>query len=427
MQALSDPNQVVVLQTAPSARVTISEMFGGAPGACSQGQLVGAAKASGFDYVFDTLVGADLTIMEEAHELLQRIEIDLHGTVEEKNKMPLPMFTSCCPGWINLVEQSYPQLIPHLSTCRSPMGMLSRLIREVWWPKQEQARQRATGEVDQSNLYVVAVMPCTAKKDEIARPQLQMPDGTPETNAVLTVREFARLLELKGAAKRKDPESFANIVRAEYDNPFGDSTGAAAIFGVTGGVAEAALRTAADVFTGQSLSNVTYETVRGLSGIKEAAISLTRSAENDSIDLNLAVCNQMANVKQFLAQMEDGNREGYQFVEVMTCPGGCVGGGGLPQSRDPEIISKRVAGMYSIDERKVKRKSHESEDVKRLYENVLGSPLSDISHKFLHTNYTPRRRKVRKDIARFPDNIVSTLYSILTSSFAYLYSTASAA
>jgi NADH-quinone oxidoreductase subunit G len=224
-------------------------------------------------------------------------------------------------------------------------------------------------------------MPCTAKKDEMSRSQYQRADGASETSAVLTVREFARLLELRGVAKRNDLTSFQGIESAEFDDPYGEGTGAAAIFGVTGGVAEAALRTAADVLSGQSLDSITYSAVRGLSGVKKTSLQLHREDNDEPLNLNVAVCNQMANVKKFLASIEEGNEMNYHFCEIMTCPGGCIGGGGLPQSRDPDILAKRVNGLYSIDERKVKRKSHENEDVKKLYEKVLGSPLSDISHK----------------------------------------------
>lgn len=232
--------------------------------------------------------------MEEANELLLRINIAENGTEEEKKKKPLPMFTSCCPGWINLVEQSYPHLMPHLSSCRSPMGMLSSVIRHHWWPKQVnilgQHGKKTVGEVDQSKLFVVAVMPCTAKKDEMAREQFRMLNGKPETDAVLTVREFGRLIELRGVAKRNDFNSFMRIPELVYDNPFGESTGAAVIFGATGGVMEAALRTAADVLSGKSLKEVNYKSVRGLFGIKETTVQL---GANDEISLNVAVCHQM--------------------------------------------------------------------------------------------------------------------------------------
>jgi NADH-quinone oxidoreductase subunit G len=223
MRALLDPEKVVVLQTAPSVRVTVAEMFGGKPGDCSEGKLVGAAKACGFQFCFDTNLAADLTIMEEANELIQRIVIAQTGTEEEKAKSPLPMFTSCCPGWINLVEQSYPELIPHLSTCRSPMGMLSSVIRHHWWPRQISILAQhgkkvpeAVSKVDQSKLVVVAVMPCTAKKDEILRNQFRMKNGMQETDAVLTVREFGRLVELRGVARRDDYQSFQRIPELVY-------------------------------------------------------------------------------------------------------------------------------------------------------------------------------------------------------------------
>ena len=225
MRALLDPSKIVVLQTAPSVRVGIAEMFGGKPGDATEGQLVGAAKACGFRFVFDTNLAADLTIMEEANELLQRIEIAKNGTPEQQKKKPLPMFTSCCPGWINLVEQSYPHLIPHLSSCRSPMSMLSSVIRHHWWPRQtsvlsQHGKRKVAndGQVDQSKLVVVAVMPCTAKKDEIAREQFRMrgKDGMAETDAVLTVREFGRLMELRGVAQRNDYSSFESIPELVY-------------------------------------------------------------------------------------------------------------------------------------------------------------------------------------------------------------------
>jgi len=407
MQALTNPEMTVVVQMAPSTRVTLSEMFGGIPGECSEGRLVGAARASGFHYVFDTLLGADLTIMEEAHELLQRLHVAQHGTKEEKERSPLPMFTSCCPGWVNLVEQSNPRLIPHLSTCRSPMSMLSSVIRYHWWPHQTPNR-------DQSKIFVVAVMPCTAKKDEMAREQLKSSNGQAETNAVLTVREFGRLLELRRVAQINNAESFRQIPESEFDNPFGNSTGAAAIFGVTGGVMEAALRTAADVVSGKDLPNLNYEQVRGLQGIKDCQVNLSPcNNENNGVSLNVAVCHQMSNVKQLISEIGSENASNYHFVEVMVCPGGCVGGGGLPQNKDPDILSKRIQGLYSLDERKVKRKSHENADIKRLYRDLFQKPLSAISRQLLHTSYSARPRKSlpRHIIQRKPSCDQSSCYS----------------
>uniref|UniRef100_A0A7S3PBK2 NADPH--hemoprotein reductase n=1 Tax=Amphora coffeiformis TaxID=265554 RepID=A0A7S3PBK2_9STRA len=398
MRALSDPNMTVVLQTAPTARVTLAEAFGGQPGDCTTGKLVGAAKSCGFDFVFDTLLAADLTIMEEANELLKRIEISQTGTDEEKKKSPLPMFTSCCPGWVNLVEQSYPELIPNLSSCKSPMAMLSSVIRQRWWLKQANINSKLRhynachpngDSIDQSNLFVVAVMPCTAKKDEIARQQLSMPNGKPETDAVLTVREMARLMELRGVARRDNFQTFADIPELVFDNPFGESTGASVIFGATGGVMEAALRTAADVLSGQNLPNVNYHEVRGLMGVKESTVRLGKSGE---IGLNVAVCNQMRNVREFLDQIEQGEKK-YHFIEIMTCPGGCIGGGGLPQSRDPDVLHKRMGSVYSIDERMVKRKSHENVAIQGLYKDYLDHPLSHKAHHLLHTTYSARPRQ----------------------------------
>jgi len=273
------------------------------------------------------------------------------------------------------------------------MGMMSSVVRHHWWPKQvsilRQHGKQTVGDVDQSKLFVVAVMPCTAKKDEMARSQLQMAKGGPETNAVLTVREFGRLMELCGVAKRDDYDSFMRLPELVYDNPLGESTGAAVIFGVTGGVMEAALRTAADVLSGKSLDNVKYDAVRGLFGIKKATVQLGR---NEEISLKAAVCHQMRNVREFLAEIEEGKSD-FHFIEIMTCPGGCIGGGGLPQSLDSDILSKRINSIYSMDELMVKRKSHENEAVKELYKELLEKPLSHVSHELLHTHYTARPRK----------------------------------
>jgi iron only hydrogenase large subunit-like protein len=280
--------------------------------------------------------------------------------------------------------------------------MLSSVIRHHWWPKQvsilgQHGKKGVKGfassnvlsaEVDQSKLYVVAVMPCTAKKDEIARKQFQMANGQYETDAVLTVRELARVIELRGVAKRDDYVSFLHIPELVYDNPFGESTGAAIIFGATGGVMEAALRTAADVLHGSSLDDVKYDSVRGLFGIKESTVRLGRDKE---VALSVAVCHQMKNVREFLQQIEIGEKK-YHFIEVMTCPGGCIGGGGLPQSRDSQILQKRTESIYSLDERMVKRKSHENGAVIELYKELLGEPLSHTSHELLHTHYFPRPR-----------------------------------
>lgn len=275
------------------------------------------------------------------------------------------------------------------------MGMMSSIIRHHWWPRQvsilsQHGKNVAPAEeVDQSNLFVVAVMPCTAKKDEMARPQFKMANGKPETDAVLTVRELARLLELRRVAILSDYQTFNNIPELVYDNPFGESSGAAILFGATGGVMEAALRTAADVLSHKNLESINYESVRGLTGIKESTVNLGPKGE---IPLNIAVCHQMRNVREFLAQIEEGEKT-YHFIEVMTCPGGCIGGGGLPQSRDSDILQKRIDSIYSLDEKTVVRKSHENQAVKKLYEDFLGKPLSHLSHKLLHTHYFSRPRK----------------------------------
>lgn len=306
------------------------------------------------------------------------------------------------------------------------MSMLSSVIRHHWWPKQvsilNQHGKRSVGEADQSKLFVVAVMPCTAKKDEILRPQLSMPDGKPETDAVLTVREFGRLMELRGVAKREDSHSFLRIPELVYDNPFGESTGAAVIFGVTGGVMEAALRTAADVLSGKSLDNVKYDAVRGLFGIKESTLHL---GENEDIPLNVAVVHQMRNVRDFLAQIEEGKAD-YQFIEIMCCPGGCIGGGGLPQNhKNEQILSQRIDSVYSMDERMVKRKSHENEAVKELYRALLEKPLSHVSHELLHTSYSARPRKPAVSLKAQPASDTYELGGDTTNTVYVVYGTQS--
>jgi len=353
--------KVFIAQTAPSVRVAIGEEFGMEPGTVSTGKMVAALRRLGFDYVFDTNFGADLTIMEEAHELLHRLT---KGGV-------LPMFTSCCPGWVNMVEKEFPEFIPNLSTTKSPMQIMSS-TREYFAKKLGVAPE---------NIVMVAVMPCTAKKDEIERSQ-HVVNGIKVTDYVITTREFAKMLKLKGI-------SFVNLPEEKHDSPLGVSSGAGAIFGVTGGVMEAALRTAYEKFTGENLPRLVFSEVRGLDGIREAEVDFkTRK-------LKVAIVNGTGNAKKLLKEIKEGKRN-YDFVEVMACMGGCIGGGGQPKSLDPDIIKKRARAIYSIDEMSVIRRSHENPEIIQLYEEFVGEPNGHIAHHYLHTYYTDRSRAKRR-------------------------------
>jgi len=365
LEELEKKEKILVVQTAPSVRVAIGEEFGYAPGTISTGQLVAALRRLGFDYVFDTNFGADLTIVEEGSEFLERLE---KGDLED-----LPMFTSCCPAWVNLVEKVYPELRTRLSSAKSPQGMLSALVKTYFAEKLG---------VKPEDIFHVSIMPCTAKKDEVMRKQL-MVNGVPAVDVVLTTRELGRLIRLKNIP-------FANLPEEEYDAPLGISTGAAALFGVTGGVMEAALRTAYELKTGKTLPKLVFEEVRGLKGVREAEVEL------DGQKIRVAVVHGTANVRNLVEKILRGEVK-YHFVEVMACPGGCIGGGGQPYSRDPEILRKRAEAIYTIDEMMTIRKSHENPAIKKLYEEYLEHPLSHKSHELLHTYYEDRSR--RKKVA----------------------------
>nr|ANM86868.1 Fe-hydrogenase 2 flavodoxin-fused protein [Stygiella incarcerata]ANM86884.1 Fe-hydrogenase 2 [Stygiella incarcerata] len=356
-----DDKKIVVLQTAPSTRVAISECFGEPSGSIGTGKMVAAAKLAGFSYVFDTNFTADLTIMEEGTELLGRVA----------NGGPFPMFTSCCPGWINLCEKRFPEYIPNLSSCRSPMQMMSPIIKTYF--------AKRTG-INPDDLYVVAMMPCTAKKDEIERPQM-FRDGKKDTEAVLTTRELGELIKRKGI-------NWDDLPDLPYDDPIGASTGAAALFGATGGVMEAALRTAYELKTGKTLPSVEFQQVRGLAGVKEAEIPV------DGLNVRVAVASGTANVLALMDKIKKGAE--YHFVEIMACPGGCIGGGGQPISLDKDILKKRMESIYSIDERSVIRKSHENPMITEIYKNFFGKPGSHLSHELLHTTYSDRSTKIVK-------------------------------
>ena len=362
--ALNDPDKYVVFQTAPAVRVAIGEEFGMPIGTRCTGKMVAAIRRLGADKVFDVDFAADLTIMEEGTELLNRI----------KNGGVLPMITSCSPGWIKYCETFYPDFIPNLSTCKSP-NQMQGAVTKTYFAKQN--------DLDPRDIYVVSVMPCTAKKFEIARPEFGR-DGYRDVDANLTTRELARMIRQAGL-------DFAHLPEEEFDDMLGESTGAGVIFGVTGGVMEAALRTVVDVLTGEDMPRLEYADVRGLEGIKEATVNV------NGTDINVAIVHGTANAAKLLNAIRAGEKT-YHFIEVMGCPGGCVTGGGQPivdaRTRyyvDPRAA--RAAATYSEDESMAIRKSHKNPAVQKLYAEFLGEPNSHIAHELLHTTYVDRSKE----------------------------------
>ena len=362
--ALNDPDKYVVFQTAPAVRVAIGEEFGLPIGTRCTGKMVSAIRRLGADKVFDVDFAADLTIMEEGTELLSRIN---SGGV-------LPMITSCSPGWIKYCEHFYPDFIPNLSTCKSP-NQMQGAVTKTYFAKQN--------DLDPRDIYVVSVMPCTAKKFEIARPEFGR-DGYRDVDANLTTRELARMIRQAGL-------DFVHLPEEEFDDMLGESSGAGVIFGVTGGVMEAALRTVVDVLTGEDMPRLEYADVRGLEGIKEATVSV------NGTDIKVAIVHGTANAAKLLNAIRAGEKT-YHFIEVMGCPGGCVTGGGQPivdaRTRyyvDPRAA--RAAATYSEDESMAIRKSHKNPAVQKLYAEFLGEPNSHIAHELLHTTYVDRSKE----------------------------------
>ncbi|AFV02666.1 Periplasmic [Fe] hydrogenase large subunit [Dehalobacter sp. UNSWDHB] len=355
-EALADPQKHVVVQVAPAVRVSLAEEFGFPSGEIATGKLVSALRSLGFDRVFDTDFSADLTIMEEGHELLDRIA---NGGV-------LPMITSCSPGWIKYMEHYYPELIPHLSTCKSPQQMFGALAKTYY---------AQTSGLEAKDIIVVSVMPCTAKKFEAERPEMNA-SGSQDVDIVLTTRELGRMLQHEGIDFRMLPE-------AEFDSPLGISTGAAAIFGATGGVMEAALRTVYEVVTGRTLTDLNFTAVRGMVGVKEASVDLAGT------EVKAGIAHGLANAKRILEMIKAGQAD-YTFIEVMCCPGGCIGGGGQPYGTTNEIRARRIEALYQVDENMPLRKSHENPAVQELYQDFLLDPLGELSHRLLHTQYCNR-------------------------------------
>lgn len=377
-QALDDPAKTVIVQTAPAIRAALGEEFGYPPGTRVTGQMTTALRQMGFDAVFDTNFAADLTIMEEGTELLTRLK---RALVDKDPAAALPMFTSCSPGWIQFAEYYYPNFLDHLSTCKSPQQMFGAVAKTYYAQK--------IG-VKPEDLVVVSVMPCTAKKFEAQRPEMNA-SGVQDVDYVLTTRELARMIRQANLA-------FTELPDGEMDAPLGLSSGAADIFANTGGVMEAALRTAYEIVTGRELpaDNLHVKPIEGLEGIKEASLKIERTQPAwsflEGAELKVAVSHGLGNTRKLLERIRAGKAT-YHFVEVMTCPGGCIGGGGQPRFTDDSVRLKRIAAIYAEDESKKLRKSHDNPAIQELYKEFLGKPLGHKSHDLLHTHYAQKERR----------------------------------
>ena len=362
-EALNDPSKHVVIQTAPAIRATLGEGFGFAPGTPTTGKMVQALRLMGFARVFDTNVGADLTVIEEAHEFMHRLQ-----TGER-----LPLLTSCSPGWINFMEHFYPELIPYASTCRSPMSMVSVLLKTYYAEKQG---------LDPKSVFVVAVMPCTAKKYEAARAEHRTPWGAPYTDAVMTTRELIWTIKTLGI-------KFETLPDADFDSPLGVSSGAADIFGTTGGVMEAALRTAYEKITGRECPHIDFTQVRQVEGARETELEIGGQT------IRVGVANGLNNAKKLLNGVLSGEKT-FHIIELMACPGGCIGGGGQPYPPpgmhllNPELLALRAKALYSIDRGKTLRAAHNNPAIQQVYKDFLGAPNGLKARQLLHTNYEPK-------------------------------------
>ena len=364
-KALRDDDKFVVVQTAPAVRVALGEEFGMEIGTNVAGKMVTALKYLGFNKVFDTNTGADFTIVEEGTEFIQRMT----------NGGTLPMITSCSPGWVRYLELNYPELIPNLSTCKSPHQMFGAIVKSYFAEKYG---------VDASKIYMVSVMPCVAKKFEAKRDNMSGA-GYPDVDAVITTRELARMI-------KQAHIDFVNLEDSEFEDPMGEATGAAAIFGTTGGVMEAALRTVQEKLTGKSFDNLDFEEVRGEKGIKRATLDIGGK------EVKVVVASGLKNAGTIMEEIKSGKAD-YQFVEIMACPGGCVMGGGQPirtskERSEIDIRAKRANALYTIDEKSKIRKSHENPVIKKIYEDYLGEPGGHEAHKLLHTSYVERPKYV---------------------------------
>jgi NADP-reducing hydrogenase subunit HndD len=371
--AIDNPEKFVVVQTAPAIRAALGECFGYEPGTLVTGKMVTALRQLGFDAVFDTNFTADLTIMEEGTELLMRLK----KAIVDKEQVALPQFTSCCPGWIKFAEHYYPEMLPNLSSCKSPQQMFGPLAKTYYAKKIGRKPE---------DMVVVSVMPCTAKKFEHQRAEMNG-SGLRDVDYVLTTRELGRMIKQAGI-------DFKTLADNKMDSPMGLSSGAADIFANTGGVMEAAIRTAYEIVTGKELplNGLHVEQIMGLDGVKKASLKITGTKKEwsflEGAELKVAVTHSLSNARKIIEAIKNG--EVFHFIEIMTCPGGCIGGGGQPRVTDNSVRLKRIQAIYKEDEGKKMRKSHENPEVVQLYKEFLGEPLSHKSHKLLHTKYKAR-------------------------------------
>lgn len=363
-EGIRNPKTFSAVQVAPAVRVAIGEEFGFAPGEIKTGQLYAALRRLGFDAIFDTNFAADLTIMEEANEFVSRLT---------KGTGAMPMITTCCPSWVDYMEKYYPELIPHFSTAKSPQMMMGAMVKTYF------AKKRG---LDPANIFHASIMPCTSKKYEIARGDDMYSSGAPDIDVSITTRELARMIRSAGI-------DFANLPEEQADDWLGAYSGAGTIFGATGGVMEAALRSAYFFATGKELDDVEFSQVRGMEGFREATIDI------DGTPIRVAIGHQMANARKIadrvLAAKEAGEDPPWHFIEIMACRGGCIGGGGQPHGSTDQTRKARIAGIYADDRKSEVRKSHKNPQIVQLYEDFLQEPLSETSHKYLHTHYTPRK------------------------------------
>ncbi|ASB49734.1 NADH-dependent [FeFe] hydrogenase, group A6 [Alkalitalea saponilacus] len=367
VEAIVNPQKTVIVQTAPAVRAALGEAFGMEPGTLVTGKMVAALKKLGFDYVFDTDFAADLTIMEEGAEILDRLSRHLNGDKEVK----LPILTSCCPGWVKFFEHHFPEMIDIPSTAKSPQQMFGAIAKSYFAQQLKKKRE---------DLVVVSVMPCLAKKYECTREEFQV-NGDPDVNLSISTRELANLI-------RNANLDFGKLTDEDFDHPLGESTGASVIFGTTGGVIEAAIRSAYEMFTEKKLEKVDFLELRGMEGIRKATVDF------DGLPINIGIAHGLGNARKLLEDIKAGKSE-FHAIEIMACPGGCIGGGGQPYHHgDVEILKKRQKAIYAEDAGKPIRKSHENPYIQKLYKEFLGKPLSDKSHELLHTHYFDRKSKI---------------------------------
>jgi len=366
IRSLSNPRKTVVVQTAPAVRAALGEEFGMEPGSLVTGKMVAALRRLGFDMVFDTDFAADLTIMEESAEMLNRLTKHLNGDKDVK----LPILTSCCPGWVNFFEYHFPDLKDIPSTARSPQQMFGSIAKSYFAEKMNIKRE---------DMVVVSIMPCLAKKYESQRDEFKV-DENPDVDYSISTRELAHLIKQANMDLNKLPDE-------DFDNPLGESTGAGVIFGTTGGVVEAATRTAYETHTGKKLEKVDFDQLRGMDGIRKAEVDF------DGLKLNIGIAHGLGNARKLLEEIREGKSQ-YHAIEIMACPGGCIGGGGQPLHHgNSEILKKRSKALYKEDSNKKIRKSHENPNIVTLYKDYLGEPLGEKSHKLLHTHYFDTRQK----------------------------------